>query len=376
MSTKFSLAITFAVALAIVQSNAKAADWLSLSQPEFITASFDDPAPESDPAVCCELGACNSCNRSNCQCGCWTPGASVEATFLWANINGTTTFTQAFNQVTPTSTTFDSSLAATNDLSVAPRIWVGAKRDCWGFGGRFWTMDQTSVALDPIGPSIAGDPDRFTAIGSLEAYTIDFEVTRDFCLWCNEMQLAFGARYGWLAGSELVNSSSYDAAGVLSNASAVSARQFGGTGFTLALQGTRPFRACSNLNLFWNVRGSILWGDALAAANTTAAASNGPASAIADDFAAAGTNGEMFIGEIQLGLQYERQLKCAPCIAFVRGAFEYQYWDTNADVVAVASSGAGVGAGAGTLIGSGAAATAGDMQLDLYGFTLGTGLMW
>jgi hypothetical protein len=366
MSTRFSLVLTFAIALTIAQSNANAGDWLTLNQPEFITASFDDPAPEAAaPVASCDLGACGTCNRTSCRCGCWTPGASVEATFLWPTLNGTTTFTQAFNAGGATNT-FDSGLGATDDLFVAPRIWVGAKRDCWGVGARYWTMEQTNVALDPI----MLDPDYFTASGAMESYTIDLEVTRDFCAWSTDMQLALGARYGWLAANEVVNSGALDT-GVLSTASAMSARQFGGTGLTLALQGTRPLRSCCNLNLFWNFRGSVLWGDGLAAAATTASAVSGGGSAAAGDFAVAGDSGALFIGEVQLGLQYERQLKCAPCIAFVRGAFEYQYWDSNANVFAGAVSTANVGG-----IGSGALATAGTMQMDLYGFTLGTGLMW
>lgn len=363
---RFSLALMLAVALTVAQSNANAADWLTLSQPEFITASFEDPASEvAEPAPCCDLGACDSCGRTDCRCGCWTPGASVEATFLWPTLDGTTTFSEAFNAGGVTAN-YDSGLGATDDLFVAPRIWIGAKRNCWGIGARYWTMEQTSVALDPIGL----DPGRFTASGSLESYTIDLEVTRDFCAWCSDMQIALGARYGWLAGSEMVDSVTLDT-GVLSSATALSNRQFGGTGLTLGLQGTRPLRGSCNLNLFWNFRGSVLWGDGLAGAAVSASAVGGGGAAVAEDFALAGNNGDMFIGEVQLGLQYERQLKCAPCIAFVRGAFEYQYWDSNADVLAAAVATADVGG-----IGSRGAASSGDMQLDLYGFTLGTGLMW
>ncbi len=80
----------------------------------------------------------------------------------------------------------------------------------------------------------------------------------------------------------------------------------------LGWQGTRPLRNHCHLNLFWNLRGSILWGDARAAAATSAFATDRAAAALAEDWAVAGTGGDMFIGEVQLGLQYERQLQCAP----------------------------------------------------------------
>jgi hypothetical protein len=47
------------------------------------------------------------------------------------------------------------------------------------------------------------------------------------------------------------------------------------------------------------------------------------------------------------------------------------YWDTNANVLAAAVSAAAIGN-----LGSGAVASAGDMDLDLYGFSVGTGLKW
>lgn len=380
MSTRFSLAITLVVALAATQTTAHAKDWLTLSQPQFITASFEDPAPEAaEPVASCasrELGACDSCFQTDCRCGCWDFGASVEATFLWPMLNSTTTATEVANIGAGTSTIYQSGANATDDMLVAPRIWVGAKRNCWGIGARYWSMEQSSGTLNTA--LVAPATPIFQLDRSLEAYTVDLEVTREMSILRSDAILSFGARYAYLnSGSASSSTAAWVATPLsMSSATAVSSRQFGGTGLTLGLQGTRRIR-CSNWHLFYNARGSILWGDGVVGSSATAVALDAGAGAAAAAGAgfAAGDTGDMFIGELQLGLQYERQLKCLPCKAFVRGAVEYQYWDTDVNAFTAAIAIADT-SGTGGAYGAAAGATAGDTIMDLFGFTLGTGLMW
>lgn len=374
MSKRFSLAITLAAAMAVGQSAATAGDYLTLSQPEFITASFEDPAPESAKAApsctSCDLGVCDLCNRTDCRCGCWEMGASVEATFLWSNLDASGAATQMVDVGGGIGLITSAGANASDDMMVAPRIWLGAKRDCWGIGGRYWTMQQSSF-VTPITQQIYDER-------ALEANTFDLELTRDLCILGSDSMLSFGARHAWLQSRARSDATVTWATAPLgwTTASALNGRDFSGTGITLGLQGTRQIR-CSNFHLFWNARGSVLWGEGRAMAIASASVIDGAVgSATETTGAITGNNGDMFIGELQLGLEYQRQLKCAPCIAFARIAGEYQYWDTNAGGQAAAFAVVDTADLAGINYGSAAVASAGDSVLDLFGFSIAAGIKW
>jgi hypothetical protein len=66
-------------------------------------------------------------------------------------------------------------------------------------------------------------------------------------------------------------------------------------------------------------------------------------------------------------------LKCLPANAFVRFAFEYQYWATNNGGEVGSVSGAGVIDGPVTFA---AGQVAGNTHIDMVGFNIGTGLTW
>ena len=96
--------------------------------------------------------------------------------------------------------------------------------------------------------------------------------------------------------------------------------------------GRRPIFPCSCVHWFYNVHWSAVWGPTETAAETgvmLALTTNDP-----DAVAAAGSvNGastvvddNMFIGEIQLGLEWDYALRCLPANAFCRTAIEYQRW--------------------------------------------------
>ena len=373
------------VVAALVAAPVMAAEGESyLSQPRFLMATFDGPpaaAPEA-PAVAAapvmEDFSCSGCNHVDCCCPSWRLGASVEATFFWPTVNGTSTYTElgSISGGTLTTNTYDAGSEQTDDLFAAPRIWIGAKRDCWGIGTRFWWMDQcVSSQSDTISPT-----SFFTIDRELEAYTIDLELTRDVCVLGNEAMLSAGIRYGRVEnGASAITNVNWNPIGApaLTSATATSLREFGGTGPTFAAQGTRQIR-CSNFHVFWGARGSVLFGDGYVGAITSATAVdavNGP-SATQTNFGLAGGDGAAFLGELQLGLQYERQLACVPCTAFVRGAFEYQYWNTDYNSSAASWSLAGVSTAGGPSYGAYSTAAASGLELDLIGFTVGTGLTW
>ena len=173
------------------------------------------------------------------------------------------------------------------------------------------------------------------------------------------------------------NRSSASAAGFfeggfdLATAAAASGTSFHGTGLTFALAGRRQL-GCSNLHLFASGRGSVLWGDAEVWANAESSAISFP-SAAAVEAAGAYASGstEAWIGEFQVGVQWEYALECLPAVAFFRTAFEYQYWNIQGNGFAGAESLA-----IANLSGGFAEATSGASNVHLYGLSVGTGLTW
>jgi len=74
---------------------------------------------------------------------------------------------------------------------------------------------------------------------------------------------------------------------------------------------------------------------------------------------------------LQLGLQWNANLACLPGTAFARAAVEYQYWDTTGNIFATANSFATTGSAA-----AATSASAGDILFNMFGLTLGAGLMF
>ena len=106
--------------------------------------------------------------------------------------------------------------------------------------------------------------------------------------------------------------------------------------------------------------------------NATAAAGsvNGASTAVDDN---------LFIGEIQLGLEWDYALRCMPANAFCRVALEYQRW-TGGQGFSAANSFAGVDV---EVNGNPVAGSLGDAlaiadapELDLVGLAVSTGLTW
>src|SRR5262249_43685299 len=149
-------------------------------------------------------------------------------------------------------------------------------------------------------------------------------------------------------------------------------QQFNATGLTFGLFGLRPiFCDDGALKVYFANRYSILWGSGSAAVQNTATAANGIAFAAATNGALAKGDGDLFIAELQFGLQSDACLKCLPGRGFIRGGWEWQYWDANAGVLAQSLSFADV-----VTSQSVATSKAGDLLFDLIGFTIGAGIMY
>jgi hypothetical protein len=256
-----------------------------------------------------------------------------------------------------------------DDFTISPRIALGVQGECWGFLVRYWRLQTGDLDSDFAFRTGEGA----SAATCFKAETLDLEVTRLLDQRENGtmLQVSGGVRYAQLReGADL----SFSETGETGNyqTSVLAKQEFSGAGFTLALQGVRPVN-CSCFNLFYSVRGSILF-DANAS-NYVATRADWAAVAPGHAFndAVAESNANLFIGELQVGGQWNLALKCVPANAFVRVAFEYQYWCVSNGGYAAAYSYAGPVAGP---VGFAAGESDGNTHVNMVGFNIGTGLTW
>ena len=340
-----------------------------------------DTSYNSD-GVCCDTGCCEPQ-----PCLFWTAG--VEATFLNPDINsrgGPSFAVERFEDDRYDYCSTDSS--DLDSLYMSPRIWLGVQGCCWGMDVRYWHMQASEGEYDPSIGGLGswddydcGRPDLgFFSCSRLEAYTIDLELTRRFCINACQMQAALGVRHADLQINQGITGLASTEEGILSGFARAN-RQVRGTGLLLGLYGRKPIFPCSCVSWFYNARWSALWGPTQTAAETFAAVqSSDPdyvASAGSVNGAYTNVDDTLFIGEFQLGLEWDYALRCLPANAFFRAAVEYQRWDGGSGSSA-ANSFAGITVDSGidptSVVSTQASALA--PQLDLIGFTLGTGLTW
>jgi hypothetical protein len=333
------------------------------------------PAPAAATCESCGDGCCDVCYTACKSCGpCWTCRSGVEATFLSPQINGNPGFVGIADLVNPfvvNAYEIDSDAAAADNFYVAPRLWLGFQKGCWGIVARHWQLRAAESFSDPLLGVVAGDPTGAYASEKVNMYLTDVEVNRSFVRNCWKLDGSFGVRHGSLDVESIVTATDPVAGGELFSGSALTSRQFNGTGLTFGLQGRRPVRCGSSLNYFWNARGSVLWGehDATAAASTSVIGAGGAAANTT--FATASSDTEMWIAELQAGLEWDYALRCLPANAFFRVAAEYQYWDVADGAFATVDSFA-IAPTAEAF----ATATAGDISMNLVGFSIGTGFTW
>jgi hypothetical protein len=343
------------------------ADQPSTLPPETVEG---DPAamPSVQPAGPCGCAGQSCCgpNRSVI--------AMVESTFFWPQFHRdflSSTFTNP-NFNTTQVVQSNSALGSTDgSLMVGPRITLGVQGECWGLVGRYWNGTSWATGFAPSNPFSTAP--GITNFDGFKAYTADLELQRRMCVGAWYGYGSFGVRYASVNNDRSLNVSAFGglpaAAGDTLTTSFAS-QQFNGTGITFGFWALRPICCDSPIKVFVANRYSFLWGTSEAAAQTNATA--GLAATATNVALASSTNGSLFIAELQLGLQWDAQLQCFPGRAFVRGAFEYQYWDAaNNTVSARSNSFADAGVSS-----SSAFVNAGDLLFSLVGFNLGAGIMF
>jgi hypothetical protein len=314
-------------------------------------------------------GAC--CDYDHCGC-IWIFG--LEATFLVPVRDGLDASIVLASQ----NEVFRSN--GDNNMEFGPRLWFGIQKGCWQFRGRFWSLNGVE---DDTNPLLLGTGDTIgLANGSfVDATTVDAEALRVFCCpgdW--NLYAGFGFRYAKLHDVANLSGTIIDDQALpgIVQAQAIATHEIDGSGITIPVGGFKPLHrfCCSTLDCFWNLRASVVWGDIDSSAQTSVQVFDpngalGPGAASRLDAAAASTNDEMFIGEVQVGLRWTHHLQCAPAIASMWIAFEGQWWDSDGGF-AFTESAALVNS-----LGGGAQASSGpNIEMQMIGFTLGAGLNW
>ncbi len=341
-----------------------------------VQASYNEPfetsAPTTVPDVQSTSGdptpplACNPADgMGECRRRVWTPFAGIETVFL-APVHNTGgggasySFSEGSN-----SANYQASSA--NGMVATPRIWLGLMGDRWGVGVRYWSFgNDPGYEQFPSGTS-----QGVYRQGVLRMQTFDLEAIRRFQFADQQLWFTVGTRQAQFSRQSTVSSADYFSQGVYS-ATASSGASFDGVGVTASINGLRPI-GLSHWNLFYSLRASYLFaGSSSAFAQTSAAYNSNTSGAGANYPSAAIGNGDAFIGEVQLGLQYNHALAAAPASVFFRIACEYQYWHVNNDASAFANASAS--APGGSLVSS--TASAGNSNVGLLGFGIATGITW
>ena len=337
------------------------------------------------PSGCCDSG-CDSCCTPCCQTCCRPPilVVSTEAVFLSPTVNGTSVFYQFDDFTTPETLRFGpaTGYGALDDFYAAPRISVGWQGCCWGVMGRYYHMRAAEHAHNPLvnhGSYGQLANQTVNVCNILEAYYTDLEITRNFCCHGCKSQFGFGCRYALISHDESIDGRSIDPnSGSFLQGGARRNRSAHGTGLTMGLNLRKPLFCNSCAHWFFSGRTSILWGntsnDVESRASVVVAGPATVAAAGSIDGASTWVADDLFIGEVQAGIEWDFALRCLPAKAFFRTAFEYQYWDGSIGSAASGSF-AGFDNGANSYqVSTGSWAPG--IIADFVGLSIGTGFTW
>jgi hypothetical protein len=205
----------------------------------------------------------------------------------------------------------------------------------------------------------------------IKAYTVDVEGTYSFCLWGSKLDTFLGFRYASFEAGQETQVTRQIAPADFWQTQGMTKFNFNGAGITMGFLGRTPLTCDGCINLVYGVRGSILWGDAERAVQTEASVTEVTGSAASVNSAFADDIDTAFIVEALVGVEWDHQLQCLPMCAFLRVGLEYQFWDMGSKGSATSTSFAFSGTGHATSTGS-----IGDVDTNMFGFTVATGFTW
>jgi hypothetical protein len=281
------------------------------------------------------------------------------------------------------------SASADPGWGVGARTWIGLQQCGWGIVFRHWHFESDEIEIEPDQPDFHAGPPVLAEAYHLEADVFDLELTQRFCCCCWTIDTSLGGRYVDLERSSLVSGIANIATGdphtfVELTGTAFSANKLEGPGFTWSIRGTTPIFCSPCWNMYWGYRGSLIWADCFSAAALTegTAVAKTPIGAIiahSRDKAQTSTDADcdnVWINELQFGVEYRHCMSCLPATCFVRAGIEYQNWQTG-DYDARSNSFAFVAGGPPAFGGRvESSAQAHDGDLDLIGINLGVGITY
>jgi hypothetical protein len=310
----------------------------------------------------------------------------AEATFLEPNVDRARFLVSPRNDIggTPLLLSDFTYGSDVDYFNVAPRVWLGY-RDPSGLGVqmRYWQSTYANdVVDDRFDPPFLDNAFAADTRSSLEMYTFDLEGTFDFCTPSCDMMLTFGARHASFEQHDSVTSVTridnlildfFD----LYTQRAAALRDFDGTGLTFSWAGSTPVDRTRKSSIFWNLRGSTLWGQNKAAAATTVMGNYfivDPDTALVEfgvDDDLSETDETLFIGEVQLGVRWSCMVRSLNAQMFAQVAAEYQYWNAGGGNAIALESLRNIENS--ELVSS---VRTGDLETSLVGFALSTGFVW
>jgi hypothetical protein len=329
------------------------------------------PAPCTSPVCTAPPNCCNTFGEPFCNPTCIF-NAGVEATIFHVQTKGMfvdSAVTRIGDVDIPTTTFEQENSQVYDQVTFSPRIWAGVQEDCWGIEGRFWYLSDSTNRLDPWESLPVTATGQYT-MQRIKAYTADLEGTYSLCYCGNKFTGFLGARYASFEAGQAVDLTRDTSPAETFNTSAFTKFTFNGVGITTGFVGRTPLTCDGCINLVYGVRGSVLWGDAEGAVQTQATVINTTGAATSTNSAFSDQCDSAFIVEGLIGVEWDHELKCLPMCAFLRVAFEDQFWDTGkADAFSTSFAVSNTGAARST-------ASTGDVDTNMIGFTVATGFTW
>ncbi len=318
---------------------------------------------------CCNSGCCNSgcCNTAcydcwRCQSCCPHLYAAYESVFLTPHFSRNAAF-YLDDPVAGAPRTFEE-VTFDWDLEYSPRFEVGYLNPC-GLGARvrYWTLDQSATESlttnnNDIYASFSGSDDQatvefdgvnsITATHSLELDVVDVEGIKSVC-----SGLLFSGGVRWVRMDQ-----EYRAVDEANNVIA-GHHDIDAFGLTGAIEFTQP--VCGALAAFVKLRQSLVFGES----SFTASAID-PAGLVTDQLLRTNEFDLISITELQVGAEWSMWLQSGSRL-YVSAAGEAQYWH---------NAGTGLPGRHGTDDGNYIDQDAQEADMGLWGFNIGTGLIY
>ena len=128
---------------------------------------------------------------------------------------------------------------------------------------RLHQRPQPGISLAGVGRRDVFNDER------LKAYTADFEVTRAFCCGMSKVNFFLGGRYASFEAGEGLDVSRLTSPTEITYSNAFTDFSFNGLGITTGFFGRTPIGCDTCISLVWGLRGSVLWGNANRAVQTS-----------------------------------------------------------------------------------------------------------